>query len=58
MKLINKTTLSVSKETKEELNKIGRKGETYDEIIQRLIKVYKKSLGTGLKNTVTKSKGR
>lgn len=32
------TTIQISKETKELLRRIGRKGETYDQIIRRLIK--------------------
>ena len=31
------TTIQVSKETREELKNLGRKGETYDEIIRKLI---------------------
>lgn len=31
------TTVSVDEETKEMLRKLGQKGETYDEIIRRLI---------------------
>jgi len=31
------TTIQVKKETREELKAIGGKGETYDEIIQRLL---------------------
>lgn len=34
-----KTTLWVSKSTKEMLAELGRKGETYDSIIQRLLTV-------------------
>jgi len=32
------TTISITKETKDALLKIGNKGETYDSIIRRLIK--------------------
>ena len=32
-----KTTIQVSKETKRKLNEIGKKGDTYDSIIQKLI---------------------
>jgi len=32
------TTISVNKETKEALLKLGSKGETYDSIIRKLIK--------------------
>lgn len=31
------TTVSLDEETKEMLKRLGRKGETYDEIIRRLI---------------------
>ena len=33
------TTIAVSDQTKEELRLIGEKGESYDQIIQRLIKM-------------------
>ena len=32
------TTIAVSKKTKDELDKRGKKGDTYDEIIQELLK--------------------
>jgi len=32
------TTIQISKETRELLKQIGHKGETYDQIIRRLIK--------------------
>ena len=35
------TTIKVKKETREQLASIGRKGETYEDIIQRLLKYYK-----------------
>jgi predicted CopG family antitoxin len=31
------TTIQISKETRDELAEMGKKGETYDEIIQKLI---------------------
>jgi len=34
------TTISITKETKEALLKLGKKGETYDSIIRRLIEKY------------------
>ncbi|HEC86650.1 MAG: hypothetical protein J7L32_02335 [Thermoplasmata archaeon] len=34
------TTISITKETKDALLKIGNKGETYDSIIRRLIKKF------------------
>ena len=33
-----KTTIQIDSETKKFLNRFGRKGETYDEIIRRLLK--------------------
>jgi predicted CopG family antitoxin len=32
------TTIQISKETREKLADIGKKGETYDDIIKKLIK--------------------
>jgi predicted CopG family antitoxin len=32
-----KTTIEISKETREQLKELGKKGETYDSIIRRLI---------------------
>tara|TARA_Y100000034_G_C6825779_1_gene372271 strand:+ start:653 stop:856 length:204 start_codon:yes stop_codon:yes gene_type:complete len=32
------TTISISKETKEEITRFGNKGETYDEILERVLK--------------------
>ncbi len=36
------TTIQISKETREKLKKFGIKGETYDEIIKRLLKLAEK----------------
>jgi predicted CopG family antitoxin len=36
------TTIQISKDTREELKKLGIKGETYDEIIKKLLKLAKK----------------
>ncbi len=36
------TTIAVDKESKKQLNKIGRKGETYNEIIKKLIELAKR----------------
>lgn len=36
------TTIAVDKESKESLNKLGRKGETYNEIIKKLIELAKR----------------
>ena len=36
------TTIQVSKETREELRELGKKGETYDQLINRLIETARK----------------
>ncbi|MDK2383998.1 MAG: hypothetical protein QI199_04200 [Candidatus Korarchaeota archaeon] len=36
------TTIQISKETREMLKSLGRKGETYDDIIRRLIELAKR----------------
>ena len=36
------TTIQVNKETREELRELGKKGETYDQLIHRLIEVARK----------------
>jgi len=33
-----KTTIAIEKSTRDKLNAIGKRGETYDEIINRLLK--------------------
>jgi hypothetical protein len=38
MKKANKTTVALSEETKEQLTNLGKKGESFDSIIQRVIK--------------------
>ena len=38
------TTIAVTKKTQELLKKIGRKGETYDQIINKLYKLAKKQM--------------
>lgn len=37
------TTVRITKRTRERLAELGRKKETYEEIIQRLIEFYKKN---------------
>lgn len=32
------TTIQLSKETRDELKNLGKKGETYDEIVKKLLK--------------------
>ena len=41
---MNQTTIQVSKDTREKLKMIGRKGQTYDEIIENLIQIAKKDI--------------
>lgn len=36
-----KTNIQVSRETRNELAMLGKKGDTYDDIIRKLIKYYK-----------------
>ena len=38
------TTISVTMETKEKLSHLGRKGETYDEIINKAIELAERQL--------------
>jgi len=37
------TTIRLKKETVEKLKDLGKKGETYDDIVNRLIELWKKS---------------
>jgi len=39
------TTIQISKETREMLKSLGKKGETYDDIIRRLIELAKRVKG-------------
>lgn len=41
---MSQTTIQVSKETREKLKKLGRKGQTYDEVIKNLIEVSKRAM--------------
>ncbi|MCK5562304.1 MAG: hypothetical protein KAJ51_17015 [Thermoplasmata archaeon] len=36
------TTIQISKETREELRQLGKKGETYDELLHRLMEIVKR----------------
>ena len=38
----NITTIQINKDTRDQLKKHGMKGETYDEIIKKLLENYKK----------------
>lgn len=39
---MEQTTIQVSKETREKLKNIGKKGQTYDEIIENLLEISRK----------------
>ena len=41
---MQQTTIQISKETREKLKKVGRKGQTYDEIIEKLLDISKKAI--------------
>ena len=41
---MTQTTIQISKDTREKLKIIGRKGQTYDEIIENLIEIAKKDI--------------
>ncbi len=41
---MSQTTIQISKETREKLKKLGRKGQTYDEIIKNLMETSKKAM--------------
>lgn len=43
----NDTTIKVSKDTRDELKKMGNKGDTYDDIIIKLIKCFKRGENNG-----------
>lgn len=38
----NLTTIQIEKETREELKKLGQKGETYNDILERMIELAEK----------------
>jgi hypothetical protein len=38
------TTIQITEETRDELKECGKKGETYDDIIRKLLKRYSASL--------------
>ena len=38
------TTIRIRKDTRDELKKIGRKGQTYDELITKLLRIAKKDM--------------
>ena len=40
-----KTTIELSKETRDQLKELGKKGETYDEIIRKLLEPAKQKEG-------------
>jgi predicted CopG family antitoxin len=38
----NLTTIQIQKETREELREFGKKGETYEEVIKKLMEIAKR----------------
>lgn len=48
----DKTTIAISRGTKALLDKIGKKGDTYDSILQRVLEEFEK-----LKNAIQKHRG-
>lgn len=42
--MMKRTTLAVSPETKAKLERLGRKGESYDDIIHRLLSISEEEL--------------
>lgn len=48
-----RSTIAVSFDTREELRKLGKKGQTYDELIQELIETKKNmQLGKGFERSI------
>jgi len=45
MKMAEITTIQLSKETRDQLKELGKKGETYDDIIRRLMEKAKECEG-------------
>lgn len=41
---MEQTTIQISKATREKLKEVGRKGQTYDEIIEKLLEISRKDL--------------
>ncbi len=41
---MTQTTIQVSTETREKLKELGKKGQTYDEVIEKLINISKKAM--------------
>ena len=40
--IMNETTIQIFRETRENLKKIGSKGQTYDEVIRKLLEIAQK----------------
>ncbi|MFO7991764.1 MAG: hypothetical protein R6U61_05675 [Thermoplasmata archaeon] len=40
---MSKTTIQIKKETREELRRFGREGETYDDVIKKLMETAKRT---------------
>lgn len=47
-----KTTIVITKETRDKLSKAGRKGQTYDNIINELLRQISKESSSGLEQHV------
>ncbi len=41
---MNQTTIQVSRETREKLKRVGRKGQTYDDIIENLLEISRRAI--------------
>jgi hypothetical protein len=40
--MVRVTTIQVKETTRDKLKQLGRKGDTYDQIIERLLQIYEK----------------
>ena len=54
--MTNGTTIAVSKQTKEKLNRLGQKGETYNDIIENVCETYEDFLEKQYKRLSEKTK--
>lgn len=46
----NSTTIQLSKETRDQLKEFGKMGETYEDVLRRLIKKAKEECKSGIKS--------
>lgn len=44
---VKKTTISLSVETRDALRELGKMGDTYEDVIRRLIEFYRQNTGGG-----------